>query len=250
LKRLLRRSGYLIRARSESEVASASLHRVTHQDKIFNLLVLNPDDGVQKAHVAGHLYEREEIDIMEKYFSGGNFIDVGANVGNHTVYFASLPATSQVFSFEPHPEAFAMLSFNVAFNGLRRKTTLHNIALSNVSQDWMLKTPLNNLGGSTLESEIRGAERRTRSFHCSSVTGDAVISDAVGFVKIDVEGHEVACLEGLAQTLKKSRPPVFIEVAPQTEEVVSEFMAQLGFKERLRYQRYEVAVNILFLHSR
>ncbi len=211
--------------------------------------MLNPADGIQKAHFAGQFYEQEEINIMEKYFLGGIFVDVGANVGNHTVYFASLPATSQVIAFEPHPEAFAVLSFNVSFNGLGSKATLYNFALSNVSQDWVLKTPLNNLGGSTLEPKIRGVEHRTRSFRCSSVIGDSMINTAVGFVKIDVEGHEIACLEGLEQTFNKCRPPVFIEVAPETERAVVTFMARLGFKEQLRYERYNVAVNILFLHT-
>jgi len=51
-----------------------------------------------------------------------------ANVGNHSLPLALLPRTSGVIAFEPNPQAFAVLQFNVAINGLEERIQTHRIS--------------------------------------------------------------------------------------------------------------------------
>jgi hypothetical protein len=50
-------------------------------------IVRNRRDLVQAHHFSGEFYEAEELQIIQKYFkAGGIFVNIGANVGNHTVF--------------------------------------------------------------------------------------------------------------------------------------------------------------------
>jgi len=62
-----------------------------------------------------------EIDVLMKcrelYLPGTAVIDVGANIGNHTVFFAAILG-APVYAFEPDPANHALLALNIAANGL------------------------------------------------------------------------------------------------------------------------------------
>lgn len=250
IKKIFGHYGYMIRKQNTGEKIVASICNVAHPVKNCSLLVLNPSDSIQSRHAHGQFYEEEEIHIIEKYFKGGNFLDIGANVGNHTVYFGLLPSTAKVISFEPHPEAFAILSFNVAFNKLTNKVSYYNYGLSDKAAEVEIKTPLHNLGGSTIEPTIRGQETDLTAYYCSIVVGDEVIFDKINFIKIDVEGHELSCLRGIKKLIIDNKPPIFIEVSDNTEKSVNDFLNDINYHEILRYQRYESVTNIVYLHQK
>jgi FkbM family methyltransferase len=53
----------------------------------------------------------------EVFLPGTAFIDVGANIGNHSVFFAAI-LNASVYAFEPFPPNHALLELNIAANGL------------------------------------------------------------------------------------------------------------------------------------
>jgi hypothetical protein len=65
-------------------------------------------------------------------------------------------------------------------------------------------------------------------------TLDSYALEDVGFVKIDVEGHELAALRGAEQTLRRCRPLVLVEVEdrhrPDAVSSVRAFMATMGYE--------------------
>ena len=120
------------------------------------------------------------------------FIDVGANVGAYTL-IASEVSDSNVVSIEPHPATFSMLERNVRLNG-RRNVTCLNVALSSrdgevcftdVPGSSMNRVELGNNIGAALRVPSRRLGRVCRELN--------VVPD---LVKIDVEGHEAAVLDG------------------------------------------------------
>ena len=86
IHRWLRRWGVRISRISSSELREASLHVVQHTAGPLQMLVLDRGDSVQGEHTRGRLYEREELTLLEKHFRGGLVVDVGANVGNHSLW--------------------------------------------------------------------------------------------------------------------------------------------------------------------
>jgi len=69
-------------------------------------------------------------------------------------------------------------------------------------------------GTSTLESgnSLEGSTR-VEVVHCSRVRLDTAITEPVGLIKIDVEGHEVAVLRGATQLIERDRPVLIVESA-------------------------------------
>jgi FkbM family methyltransferase len=124
---------------------------------------------------------------------GGTFIDVGANIGVYTL-IASEVANIRVVSIEPHPTTFASLKENVQLND-RSNVSCLNVALSDCDGELQFtdyqERAVNRVvspgekGGSKLRVASRRFDDLCREF--------GVVPD---FVKIDVEGHECAVLEG------------------------------------------------------
>jgi FkbM family methyltransferase len=225
----LRKVGVRINPIRPSELREASLHRVNTPHGPLQLLVLDRGDSVQGEHAHGRLYEPEELALLEKHFSGGLVVDVGANVGNHSLALALLPRTSGVIAFEPNPQAFAMLQFNVAINGLEGKIKTHRLALSDQMGEATLCQPNSNLGGSSLEATLPSRAGVVAEHHCQLVCGSDWLPDLVALIKIDVEGHELSCLRGLLPVLERDQPLLFVEVGHAQQRQLLELLQPLGY---------------------
>ncbi len=125
-------------------------------------------------------------------------IDVGANIG----YFTGLLAhrAQRVIALEPNPQLRRFLDGNVARWDVRRRITLDHRAASDKAGSATLHLPADyesNYGIASLESSDG-----TVSHEVETVRLDELIAgDAVGVLKIDVEGHELAALEGAGESL-------------------------------------------------
>jgi FkbM family methyltransferase len=136
-------------------------------------------------------------------------LDIGANMGIWT--YEMQKYASFVHAFEPNPKLFAMLK-----PGIRGKNvSLHPIALSDRTGDSQLMVPKGRRGYSnysaTLSHEtIRGTTYRTTQV--SAYRLDDLKISSIGFMKIDVEGHEMEVIRGARETILSSRPNMIIEM--------------------------------------
>jgi FkbM family methyltransferase len=152
---------------------------------------------------------------------GDTVIDVGANVGAHTLPLARLVGpTGRVVAIEPTDWAFAKLQANVAENPdlLPRVTAIQALLLAadgdapppSVCSSWPLTAP------SDVHPQLGGRPMALQGAQAASL--DTLLARAgvlrVDFVKIDVDGHEAQVLRGARETLHKHRPALLIEVAP------------------------------------
>lgn len=234
VKDLALRSGYLIRRRYPSECQSASIHGVFYKRSELRFLVFDPADAIQAHHVQGRIYEERIIERILTYFSEGLFLDIGANVGNHAIAVVATKDSIRAKCFEPHPDAFALLSANIALNRMRDRIETFDAGLSDTEGIAQIGTPHHNLGGSTLEGNIRGRSVVHRVNSCRTCRGDDLIREAPSFIKIDVEGHELRVLAGLRCTIEKYKPPMFVEVDRDTDLQVKMLLLDLGYKEDFR----------------
>ena len=171
-----------------------------------------------------------EQDLLNKWFPCDNtkiVYDIGANIGNHTVFFATATPQSQIFSFEPIPENFAMLMRNIADNGLEDRVRAFQIAVGeepgivymNITQDA-------NYGSASIVSD--GNDSGT--YMVEMVPIDNLDLPAPDFIKIDVEGFELSVLRGMKNTLKNlNNVIVWIEVDEKNASGVYSLMHELGF---------------------
>lgn len=241
----MRQRGVRVSPLRPSELAEGALHRVQTPHGELKMLVLDRGDSVQSEHAHGQLYEPEELALLEKHFRGGLVVDVGANVGNHSLALALMPGTSGVIAFEPNPQAFAILRFNVAINEMEGMIQTQRLALSEQVGEATLRQPHSNLGGSSLEAAMPSRAGVVAEHRCQLVRGSDWLPDPVALIKIDVEGHELSCLRGLLPVLERDHPLLFVEVGDAHQRQLLELLQPLGYGVVEAFSRYAGMTNWL-----
>lgn len=164
-------------------------------------------------HRAGTFYEYGMLVRIAELGRPGTYIDVGANIGNHTVFFAQHCPATVVHAFEPLDFVYAHLAEAVAVNGLTN-VVLHQYGLGAKSGDVTICT-----GSDYYVIRCRRLDRIR-------------IRGPVAVIKVDIEGMESAFIQGARRTLRRKRPVLYIEA--QTETELASIEAALG---RLSYRR-------------
>lgn len=215
--------------------------RAEHLGQPVFFAVDNPDDVIQSEHMKGRFYEPEELDIMRRFFPvGGRFLDIGVNVGNHSLYMAKFLHAQRVVMVEPNPTAIELLEANILLNGVGDvcdRSKLGYGLSDGVADSAFIRVGRNNLGGARVkegEGEVPLA------------SGDTLLGDeAFDLIKIDVEGMEMKVLAGMASYLQKHPAPIFIEVDKANYRAFEDWVAANGYRVRDRFQRYAVNTNYM-----
>lgn len=94
------------------------------------------EDYIQSTLVlSSNFYESDELKYLRKaYLKGGNVIlDIGANIGNHTVFFSKICNAERIYAFEPITETYDTLCRNIDLNHIEDRVVAYNVALGDVS---------------------------------------------------------------------------------------------------------------------
>jgi FkbM family methyltransferase len=158
-------------------------------------------------------------------------IDVGANQGVYTYYMSKF--AKEVVAFEPNVDLIAVLK-KVANENVQ----LQAAALSNVHGDSMMRIDPTDHGLSTIEQRndfhIANPAVTPVQRHVCTRTLDSFEFADVSFIKIDVEGHEEAVIQGARKTINRSKPVILVESEDQhnsgAPRRVSDMLAELGYR--------------------
>jgi FkbM family methyltransferase len=146
--------------------------------------------------------------------SGDTVVDVGASWGLFSYHLARrVGERGRVYSYEPHPaNATALGKLMRSKPNVRFRET----AVSDVAGRSKLLVPTYRGRRVTAQSSLaHGFERvGVEQIEVQTVTLDDEIGEdiKVDFVKIDVEGHELAVLRGGAAMFRRCAPPILIEI--------------------------------------
>ncbi|MDB6453514.1 FkbM family methyltransferase [Falsirhodobacter sp. 20TX0035] len=206
--------------------------RIEGRDVIFTLNMQR--DPIQNQHRLGRFYEAEELDSLREVLPEGMVVlDVGANVGNHALWFALFGGASRVVVVEPNPLALEPLVANVLSNGLDGVIDLDRIGfgLSNRNEGgFFMKAHDRNLGATKMFADAGGNLEVRR--------GDEAFADLTpDLIKIDVEGMEVEVLQGLDQLVARVRPVLMVEV---DDANLTAFAAWVEAKDYIEHRAFGV----------
>ncbi len=179
------------------------------------------------------------------------FIDVGANVGQHSLFAASRGL--RVVAFEPWDVARGRLEANVGDNGLTN-VQVFACALGREDSRQEMYVPAGvNTGTGSLLADYN-PDNNTATQPVDVRRGDGVLREVrlppTSILKLDVEGTERAVLEGLQRFIQCSRPSIIMEVSAETRQSFAsaeEFMALLPedselFEIRRRFDRHALEI--------
>jgi FkbM family methyltransferase len=153
-------------------------------------------------------YEAEFKKITRTILKKGDHVlDVGANIGFHTLFFAELVGKlGSVTAFEPVPCNYNILNDNIGLNKFDQ-VTCKKIALSNKNEQLSIFIDEKTTNPGAFNLFDRGGDTLI-----DCCIGDEIVGNRkVDFIKIDVEGYESFVIEGLLETIKKNRPKIMFE---------------------------------------
>lgn len=186
-------------------------------------------DHIGKHVIIDGFYEKDLVDTVLKYLlfdtSVATALDVGANIGNHTVQFSS--QFGLVRGFEPQRRTYKILQLNTE---LLEGVEIHNVGLSNTPGDFEITIPIKNNGSASLTFEF-DAEEPTYKEYIKTISYDDKFDDEIAFVKIDVEGNEASVLKSMTKTLEKYQPVIAFELHPKEATSIEclDYLSSLGY---------------------
>lgn len=147
-----------------------------------------------------------DMKVLRSYLRRGDvFVDVGANVGRHTLCAARCVGPGgSVVSFEPHPRVFGFLTENIGLNRFEN-VTAHNAALGDSEGEVHISDEANHDANSIATD---GSGIPTPVHRLDDVMPPEL---PVRMLKIDAEGYEKFVLDGAPRVLERT-DCIFIEV--------------------------------------
>ncbi|MFO0820672.1 MAG: FkbM family methyltransferase [Pirellulales bacterium] len=228
------------RAPVRVEVHGAVNRCIEVDHRFYGRIRLLADDPYVSAHILNGetVWEQHLVDLFATHFRPGwNVVDVGANLGLHTIALAKLAKLGElVFAFEPHPEIFPLAETNCSSHANIR---LFRLAASDSLRDVKMSAlaeVANKAGISLIEGDDQG------SHPIATVTLDSMQLPRIGLMKIDVEGHELACLRGAEATIRRDKPVLIVEIMGGNDirtaspEIVAEIQRRIDYVCSLGYR--------------
>ena len=176
----------------------------------------------------GEFSEGETAIFRQILRPGDIAVEVGANIGAHTVFLAkAVGETGAVLALEPQRLVYQMLCANVALNSL---TNVWTTQLAAGSAAGTIHVPVldprssQNVGGLPLGGEGAGGDV------VGVVRGDDLGIGRCRLLKVDVEGMELDVLKGFAGVIAKHSPAMYVENdRPDRSAELVRYIDSLGY---------------------
>ena len=181
-------------------------------DKIYPQLAIFNFDLIGRKVICDGFFDNKNLEFLQnvvfpKLENRDVFLDIGANIGNHSVFCAD--DFNEIYAFEPNLRTFKVLEANAM---LKNNIHVFNIGLSNKKHSQTASFDTGNLGSASLVHE--GSDGAKVQFNLDRFDQlDLVSKDKkIDFIKIDVEGFELQALQGCEQTILEHKPVIAMEV--------------------------------------
>lgn len=195
-----------------------------------------------------HRFTPEERFLSNLDLKTKTIYDIGSHIGIITTFFAkSSGITGKVIAFEPNPETYIKIKENVELNGLDNVQIL-NIGIGDKRETKILVVRRNMPGSGSMEKYIQLQilkEIGHKSLQVEVDTLDGCIEanklPKPDFIKIDIEGMEYNALLGMAETISKYKPSMYIEIhGADKESKIENIQRIVKFLDLHGYSIYHV----------
>jgi FkbM family methyltransferase len=168
----------------------------------------------------GRWYEQDMLEHISSLNLRGTYLDVGANIGTHSVYFSMFCKSERVIGIEAYPlHARWAMEFS-ELNRLNRKLSILPVAAGSET------------GFMDIVYAFGRADNVPRVFNALCVKIDDFAPPGVSLIKMDIEGAEPEALKGAIKVLERDRPVLFIEASTAEDlDKVESIIGPLGYRK-------------------
>lgn len=205
----------------------------------YGLMMLQAHDKIIGLSLRAYgEWAQHEVDFLLSFLGPGMVIvDAGANIGAHTLAFASkVGPTGHVIAFEPEPTTYHMLAGNVVLNELRHVTTFNamlgpvqgygRVQRYDPDHDGNFGAVHSSVGAVHTGDLPKGTTMQIRMMRV-----DDLNLETCHLIKADVEGAELGVLRGATETIRQCHPVLYLEAndAERTHDVIEFLLDELGY---------------------
>lgn len=172
-------------------------------------------------------WARNEMLVFSKYIKAGDTVlDIGCNVGTHSMFFANLVGPrGSVLAVDAQLAAVAITSLS-ALSQNRTNVSVLNLAIGEFLGQISFPVPdyaaRENFGALKISDSGRFVQQ---------INIDSLIYDNLNFIKMDIEGNELSALRGAAKTIQFHRPIISCEILAEDVKVgITEFLENFDYE--------------------
>jgi len=186
------------------------------------------------AHVCRRMDYEPEIASWLESRTYDVVLDIGANIGIHTLLFARMWPSSRIYSFEPARTAYSRLTENLTINGCANVRAF-NCAVGAESGIVSFYEPAGHLTNGSLDGSFarifnsQVAESKVLSIRSSDLERLIPQGSRV-LIKIDVEGAESLVIRSMLGLLQRFQPDLIVEVLPGTDDELNRIPELRGYR--------------------
>ncbi len=171
----------------------------------FNPVIFFNDTVSNEINIDG-VYEKNQLDTIKPYLNKDTFLDIGANIGNHTLYFHKF--FKNIFSFEPHPLTYKLLEINTKY---KSNIKVFNFGLSDKKKNTkVVIRSVNNISGETFQ-EYDAKGKIIEDVYFKKFDELYNFNNQLSLIKVDVEGNELDVLRSMKKNLLNNQAIIFLE---------------------------------------
>jgi FkbM family methyltransferase len=205
-------------------------------------------------------FDQPEIDFalrllklrQQSYGDGVMAIDLGANIGVHTIEWAQfMTGWGDVIAVEAQERIFYALAGNIALNNCFNARAVWAAA---GAANGHIGVPVPNYFSPSSFGSLEIRETKNNEFigqqinynnlqYTQMISIDEMKLNRVDLIKIDIEGMEVDALNGAKETIKRAKPNLIIERVKSNESEINEFLNNYGYKT------FPLGFNLLAIHE-
>ena len=240
--------------RANNKIFRTIINRINHSIARKNImtypqLVIFSFDHIGLALNVEGRYENSILYLVEEFINqklpaakNSTVLDIGANIGNHSIFFAKM--FKKVYAFEPNPVTYEVLKINCNFISETKNIEPFNFGLSDIDGTLPFLINHSNIGGSAIAKNEETSENiidvSVKKLDDLTIMNNTTIA----LIKLDVEGHELKVLEGAKNTLSKNKPAILFEQHPS--DIVNGSSDVVMFLQELGYDFFTIKKNFYF----
>lgn len=205
-------------------------------------------DAIANCIKNGQLFDQAIYDVAKSYAKPNSVIlDIGANFGQMAIEFSKMTKNITVWAFEAQKMVFDILEKNIESNNRTNVKAFYNAVYNVDNKEFLF--PISNLVKFPHYGSYGLDLNSKTGIPVNSITIDSLkIESPISFMKIDIQGSDLAAMQGAVKTIAKYKMPIIFEYEePFQKDFNTSFQDYVDFVNHIDYKFVKTVLQTNYL---